>query len=138
MDIVATRDIRAKMMALDFIVIMVEWEIPSLVATKGPILNKGLPWYVNGRKNQRKRIRPLTKRSRKQTFLRGSRARNIKETERKMAGISATKRSDVATTIENKKAITVLTLGSRRCIIESPLTNASSIMISSAVTVQLF
>jgi hypothetical protein len=127
MGIVATKAIKVAIIVLDFMVMAVEWIMPSFVPFSGPRLNNASPSEVNGRKNQRSRIRPFTRRRRSITLLNGSLASRRNEKAIIMAGTRATKRSDVATTMENAPATTVLTLGSRRWITESPCTKLSSI-----------
>ena len=114
MGIVATKAIKVMTIVLDFMVMAVEWIMPSMVPFKGPKVNNVSPSVVNGRKNQRNRIRPVTIRRRGMTLLNESLASRRKETAIHMAGIRARRRSDVATTLENTHANTVLTRGSRR------------------------
>jgi hypothetical protein len=80
-------------------------------------------------KTQIKRIRPFTIRSLWQTPSSGSLASDTRTRAIKTEGINAAKRSDMATVTENTKAIIVLTLGSIRCIIESPMAKPSSITL---------
>jgi len=112
--VVDTSARKASTIILERIVIRAAKEIPSRVATKGPILHTASPLTVNGRKNHRKRIRPFTISSLTKTFLRGSPARKRRPRANTEPGRKASQREETATTTENRPPAISLSLGSRR------------------------
>lgn len=123
--VVARNAMEARMIAFDFSVIRRAYSIPSRDALSGPREKIVCPGYVKGRKNQRKRTKPLTIMRRHPTFFRSSRATRIAVAGRKKAMIVTALQVVVATTTEKKRVTMILTLGSSRCRNESPFENCS-------------
>ena len=115
-EVVDTRQIKQRTIMLDLSVKSIEKRTPSSVAVKEPIRNRGLPSIENGIKNHRKRINPLTRISRRQTFLGDNRENSTKRKEKKRAGNSADQREHMAMRKENAATPTIFILGSRACI----------------------
>jgi hypothetical protein len=113
-------------MMLDLTVKSVANRMPSSVAVKDPIWNRGLPPIENGIKNHRKRIKPLTRISRRQTFLSDKREKSTKRQEKKRADNSADHREHIAIRMENAATPTIFILGSRARIPKFLLMSASS------------
>ena len=111
---VARSAIHARIIVLDFTVIKRAYLIPSLEASKDPNEKSVSPGNVKGRNNHKRRIKPLIIRRRLATFFIFNREITIKKIEKNMAVDRGSSLSEMATTVENKKAITILTLGSRR------------------------
>jgi hypothetical protein len=113
-------------MELDLIVIRAAYMIPSRLAIRGPIPKRRSPSNVKGITIQKRKISRFTIRSLDKIILNDSLAEHVTIIESNRANKRAGKRLEMATIIEKAQATTIRPLGSRRCIIESPMVKFSS------------
>ena len=118
MEVVDIRQIIAKMMILDLMVISNAAMMPSCVADKGPMSNTCVPEYEKGRNNQRKMIRPFANISLMHTGLGLILEIKTNATERMMPGTNADTRVQTAIRMEKTDTASIFTLGSRLWIID--------------------
>ena len=128
MEDVARRTIDARMIALDFIVIIDAYTIPSQDAVNGPMEKKGYPGYVKGRKAHKRKMKPFTIKRRKRTFFIFNRAIATNTTGKNRPQSNTGSLSETAMTIAYDTARRIFIRGSRRCIHESPEANSSPII----------
>jgi len=118
--VVDTRQMKASRIILDLRVKSAEYKTPSFVAQKGPIVNRGSPSIENGRKSQRKRIRPLTRMSRIKIFFMGNLDNSMSRIDVQNPKINADQLEHTAISMENAPTTTIFILGSRLWITEFP------------------
>ena len=110
----AISEISISIKALDLMLIRSAYINPSWVTASVPMLHRGFPSVVKGRKNQRKIIIILTGTRRLKISLAGIPAVRIIPREIIRADKSTGKFFDTATTMEKKNTSVILTLGSMR------------------------